>query len=353
MSEVIMIEPIIQADESLIINGEFDEGTDHWVKGPTNSRNIATGSTGYFDPDEDVFEIRFLIASDGASVSQMLTAPKAASADTHYVLSFLHETYSTAAGTLLVEVLRSGEKIELSLDPTHPNLREGQQAGLDDKQPLDFQPIKTERELPRTLVAGDEIRVSIFSPPQPAGGMRSKIHVARLRLRLHLPPLQLQQVILDGEPRAADRPLYLCYGATDSLRHRLVLVPRADSPWSGTAAALSLEDNPQESVVATPPWGTDQPLSSGWQLDCPWIDDQHRPSLWLTLLNQYSAEAYGISVSLGHHRLAVRDELAAAYYPVVEYKEPVPLGVRITSFYTKTASVRLQGHLAHRRGATR
>lgn len=334
MNEVIIIEPIIQADESLIINGEFGEGTDHWVKGPTNPRNIATGSTYYIDPDEEALEIRYLIASDGASVSQVLRAPKAASADTCYVLSFLHETYSTAAGWLLVELLRSGEKIELPLDPTHPQLRDGQQAGPDDAQPLAFQPIKTRRELPRTLAAGDEIRVSIFSPSQPAGGMRSKIHVARLRLRLHLPPLQLQQVMLDGEPRAADRPLYLCLGASGSQQHHLVLVPQADSPWSGTAAALSLEDNPQDAIVATPPWGTDQPLSTGWQLDCPWIDDQQRPSLWLTLRNQYSADAYGISVSLGHHRLDVRDVLAAAYDPVVEYEEQVRLGVQIISFYT-------------------
>jgi hypothetical protein len=325
-----MSEAIIQADQNLIINGEFGEGTEHWVKGPTNPSNIATGGTYYSDPDEHNYEIRYLIASNGASVSQVLTAPKAASADTRYVLNFLHETYSTAAGWLLVELLRSGEKIELPLDPTHPQLRDGQQAGPDDAQPLAFQPIKTERELPRTLAAGEEIRVSIVSPPQPAGGMRSKIHVARLRLRLHLPPLQLQQVMLDNAPRAADRPLYLCYGAI----HDLVLVPQADSPWSGTAAALSLEDNPQAAIVATPPWGTDQPLSSGWQLDCPWIDDQQRPSLLLTLRNQYSADAYGISVSLGHHRLAVRDELAAAYYPVVEYEEQVRLGVRVISHYT-------------------
>ncbi|WP_213938296.1 hypothetical protein [Pseudomonas sp. dw_612] len=334
MSDVIIIEPIIQADESLIINGEFGEGTDHWVKGPTNPSNIATGAAGYFDPDEGITEIRYLIASDGASVSQVLRAPKAASADTRYVLGYLHETYSTAAGTLLVEVLRTGEKIELTLEPTHPQLGDGQPAGLEDAQPLDFQPIKTERELPRTLVAGDEIRVSIFSPAQPAGGMRSKIHVARLRLRLHLPPLQLQQVMLDGTPRVADRPLYLCLGASASLQHELVLVPQTDSPWSGTAAALSLENNPQEAIVAIPPWGTDQSLSSGWQLDCPWIDDQQRPLLLLTLRNQYSADAYGISVSLGHHRLVVQDEQAAAYYPVVEYQEQVRLGVQVVSFYT-------------------
>ncbi|KQV19416.1 hypothetical protein ASC74_21665 [Pseudomonas sp. Root329] len=330
MSEVIIIEPIIQADESLIINGEFGQGTDPWVKDPPNSRNIGIGSTYYSDPDEVALDISYLIASDGASVSQVLTVPKAASADTRYVLSFLHETYSTAAGWLLVELLCSGEKIELPLDPTHPQLRDGQQAGPDDAQPLDFQPIKTVRDLPRTLAAGDKIRVSIVSPPQPAGGMRSKIHVARLRLRLHLPPMQLQQVMFDGEPRAADRPLYLCYGAI----HDLVLVPLADSPWSGTAAALSLEDNPQEAIVATPPWGTDQPLSTGWKLDCPWIDDQQRPSLLLTLRSQYSADAYGVSVLLGHHRRDVRDVLEAAYYPVVEYEEQVRLGVQVISFYT-------------------
>ena len=332
-----MSEPIIQADENLILNGEFGEGTQHWVKGPTNPSNIATGSTEYNDPEEDAFEIRYLIASDGASVSQVITAPKTASADTRYVLSFLHETYNTAPGRLLLEILRSEETVELPLEPTHPQRHDAQQSEADDAEPLAFRPIKTERELPLAVVAGDQIRVSIFSPADPGSGIRSRIHVARLRLRLHLPPLQLQQVMLDGEPRAVDRPLYVCLGAVGSLQHQLVFLPQAGSPWAGTAGALSLKDNPQEAIVATPPWGTNQPLSAGWHIDCPWLDDQPWTSSSLTLRNQYSADAYSMNVSLGHHRLAVREVLEAAYYPVVEYEEQVRLGVQIVSFYTGQA----------------
>lgn len=330
-----MSELIIQADQSLIINGEFSQGTDHWVKNPPNSRDIATASAPYPDPEGggDPF-IRYLTASNSASVSQVLTAPKAASADSRYEISLLHETYNTVPGRLLLEVVGSAEEEEFLLESTHSKQGDEYRDGSDEPQPLAFEPITTVRPLSLALAAGDQVRVSIFSPPDQQTGLFPRLHVARLRLRLHLPPLQLQQVMLDGERHAADRPLYLCLGATGELKHKLVVVPQPDSPWSGTKAALSLENNPQEAIVATPPWGTDQPLSDGWQLDCPWTDNQEWPSLSMILRNQYSAEAHAISVSLGHHRLAVLDVREAAFYPVVEYEEAVRLGVRVVSFYT-------------------
>ena len=326
-----MNEPVIQADQSLIENGEFSQGLAHWTKGPINPRNLATGSAGYFDEEEESFEIRYLIASDEASVSQEFKVPKTLGADARYVLGFLHETYGTAPGRLVIEVLRQGgETLELPLDPTHPQVADEDQARQDGGLLAEFQPIKTNVDLKLTMEENDLIRVSVFSPKQPAGGMRSKIHVAQLRLRVHLPPLQLQRLMLDGEPRPEDRPLYLCYGAV----HNLGFSPVPGNPWVGTSASWTLENNPQGAIVPTPEWGKDHPLDAEWHLNCPLIEGQEARSLSLILRNQYTADAYPIDVSLGHHRLGISNMLDAAYYPVLEYQEDVRVGVQLVSHYT-------------------
>lgn len=326
-----MSEPVIQADQSLITNGEFSQALDHWTPGPINPRNLGTGSAEY--SEEDSFEISFLIASNEASVSQEFKVPKALGPDAGYFLSFLHETYSTAPGRLVIEVLRHGVKLELPLDPTHPNVADEDQARQDGGQLLAFQPIETNAELKLTMEENDLIRVSIFSPKQPAGGMRSKIHVARLRLRVHLPPLQLQEIMLDGVSRQAARPLYLCFGAV----HSLGFPPVPGNPWVGTSAAWTLENHPQGAIIPTPEWGKDHPLDAEWYLDCPSMGGQEPRSLSLILHNQYTADAHPIDVSLGHHRLGVSNLLEAAYYPVLEYQEDVRVGVQIVSYYTGLA----------------
>ncbi|APV38752.1 hypothetical protein PFAS1_05150 [Pseudomonas frederiksbergensis] len=328
-----MNEPVIKADQSLIINGEFSQALDHWTSGPINPRNLDTGSSEY--PEEDSFEISYLIASDEASVSQEFRVPKTLSPDVRYVLSFLHETYNTVPGRLVIEVRRQEvETLELPLNPTHPQVADEDKArqggGL-----LEFQPIKTNVDLALTIEENDLVRVSIFSPKKPVDDFpNSRIHVARLRLRVHLPPLQLQEIMLDGEPRLADRPLYLCYGASGSQQHSLAFSPVPGNPWAGTDASWTLENNPQGAIAPTPEWGTNQPLDEDWKLDCPLIEGQESLPLSLILRNQYTAEAYRIEVFLGHHRLDVREVLEPAHYPVLEYQESVRLGVQIISFYT-------------------
>ena len=322
-----MSEPVIQVDQNLIKDGEFSEGLDHWTKGPTNPKNVRTGSSPYFDDDEgDSLEIGHLIASDEGSVSQEFRVPKTTGPDACYVLSCLHETYNTVPGRLVIEVLPHGEKFERLLEPTHPNGADEDQA----RQDRGFQPIKTRIYLNLTMEENDVVRVSIFSPKKPVDAASSKIHVARLRLRVHLPPLQLQEIKLDGVLRPADRPLYLCYGAL----HSLGFSAATGNPWEGTDASWTLEKNPQGAIVPTPEWGKDQPLDAEWWLDCPLIEGQEPRSLSLKLHNQYTADAYPIEVSLGHYRLNFRDVLDAVYYPVLEYEESVRLGVQVISHYT-------------------
>ena len=325
-----MNEPVIQADQNLIIDGEFSRGLDHWEKGPTNPTNLGTGSTSY--PEDDSFEISYLVASDEASVYQEFRVPKTLGPDVRYVLSFLHETYNTVPGRLVIEVERQAEveTLELPLNPTHPQVADEDQArqggGL-----LEFKPIETRVDLALTMEENDLVRVSIFSPKKPVSDVpRSRIHVARLRLRVHLPPLQLQEIKLDNKSLPADRPLYLCYGAL----HALGFPPVPGNPWADTDASWTLENNPQGAIAPTPEWGTNQPLDASWWLNCPLIEGQEPLPLSLTLRNQYTADAYSIAVVLGHHRLDVREFLEPAHYPVLEYQESVCLGVQIISYYT-------------------
>src|SRR3546814_8676055 len=104
--------------------------------------------------------------------------------------------------------------------------------------------------------------------------------------------------------------------------------------WAGTQAALTSDDNPQGAVVATPAWGVDRPLDSAWTLDCPAIGEDGPYPFSMDLVNQYAAEVYPVQVSLGHHRLAFREVLEAAYYPVLEYDQSVRVGVQVSSYYT-------------------
>ena len=324
-----MNEPVIQADQNLIINGEFSQALDHWTRGSTNPTNVDTGSSEYFE--DGLVEIRYLIASDEASVYQEFRVPKTLGPNVRYVLSFLHETYNTVPGRLVIEVERQVvETLELPLNPTHPQVADEDQAGQGGGL-LEFQPIQTNVELALTMEENDLVRVSIFSPKKPVGDIpRSRIHVARLRLRVHLPPLQLQEIKLDNKSLPADRPLYLCYGAL----HTLGFPPVPGNHWAGTDASWTLENNPQGAIVPTPEWGTNQPLDASWWLNCPLIEEQESPPLALKLRNQYTAEAYSIAAVLGHHRLDVREFLEPAHYPVLEYQESVCLGVQIISYYT-------------------
>ena len=155
-----MNEPVIQADQNLIINGEFSQALDHWKEGLINPRNLDTGSSEYFE--DGLVEIRYLIASDEASVSQEFRVPKTLGPDVRYVLSFLHETYNTVPGRLVIEVERQVvETLELPLNPTHPQVADEDQArqggGL-----LEFKPIQTNVDLTLTMEENDLVRVSIF-----------------------------------------------------------------------------------------------------------------------------------------------------------------------------------------------
>ncbi|MGF6703839.1 hypothetical protein [Pseudomonas frederiksbergensis] len=323
-----MSAPVIQANTSLVRNGDFREGLTQWIKGPINPSWLGTESDGNYPEGP----IRYLTAGNGSSVSQLIDVPKDYSEHARYALSFLYETTHTRAGRLEISIERESGAPEPQVIPLPP--RNSQEDG----QPLAFRPIRLEVDLTLALRKDDKIRVSVFSPENDnPNDYASRVCITRIKLLLHLGPLALEHLTVDGQLLPPERPLYLCLGASGSLQHSLGFVPVANNTWLDTQAALFSENNPQEAIVTTPGLGTDHPLDSEWLIDCPLIDGDGPHLFSLTLFNQYTAEAYPIPVSLGHHRLAFREVREAAYYPVFEYGQGVRLGVQVVSHYTGQA----------------
>jgi hypothetical protein len=327
-----MSAPVIQANTSLVRNGDFGEGLTQWIKGPINPSWLGTESDSY-----EGTTIRYLVAGNESSVSQLIDVPKDFRPDARYVLSFLYETRHPDAGRLVINIEGETEELVIPLPPGSRRDSREDQARLAAGLPLEFRPIRHEVELTLPLERHHKIRVSVFSPQNDPNDYVSMVCITRIQVLLHLGPLALQQLILDGQLLPPARPLYLCLGASGSLQHSLGFEPVPDNAWLDTQAALTSEDNPLDAIVTTPRLGEDHPLDSEWLIDCPLIDGDGPHLFSLTLFNQYTAEAYPIPVSLGHHRLAFREVREAAYYPVFEYGQGVRLGVQVVSHYTGQA----------------
>ncbi|MFJ2389347.1 hypothetical protein [Pseudomonas koreensis] len=325
-----MREPIIQANQSLVLNGDFTQALSQWVLGSVNPEWVAA--------EEEMYGgimTRLLTASHGASVRQDIVVPKAADAKARYVLSFLFESRHAEAGVLSIGIPGAPDPLlEIDLPPGKGRDVEQDQQRLAQGLPLEFLPGEYEVELQLPLQRLDTIRVSVISPRNAPTDPVSKICITRIRLDLHLEPAVMQRGMLDEQTVSLHLPLPLCLGASGPAAHRLQFVPSADNAWTDTGASLNSDDNPQQAVLAIPDWGVDQQLDSPWLLECPVIGDQPPYLFTMTLLNQYVAAPYPVMVSLGHHRLMFREHLEPAYFPVLEYAQSVRVGVQVASYYT-------------------
>lgn len=327
-----MREPTIQADQNLLLNGDFSKGITPWKKGPVNPRWTAVMHDTYLGAS-----ITFLRAGNGSSVHQMLVVPKPITADVRYKLSFLYATNHVLPAKVLLSVEGTGQQQEIELPGELASVIETRRLLRAAGQPLEVDFDDLEVELKLELAAGQNLCVEVCSPPNEVGDESSDIHITRIKLHLHLPSLQLQGLELDDQLLLPGALLYVCLGADSgsiSEGHRLQFSPQGDSDWLGTNAALTIKGNPQGAILASPEWGTEQPLTAEWQLSCPLIGDVEPYLFTLELVNQYTAQPYSLRGSLGHHRVAISDAQEAAYYPVLEYGQSVRLGVQVTSHYT-------------------
>lgn len=336
-----MSEPIIQAKESLLRNGDFKDLLNHWIDKGT----VAIQNEFY----ESEF-IPFMHVGVGASARQEVVVPKKADASASYELTFLCELrpgfdWSGESGWLCI---LSGSDVLMNTELKAGDSRslEQDQARLAAGQPLEFKPIRYRQSLDQLAFdSGDVLTFEVRGVPSNPSDRRTGVLITWIDLQLKLEPLKLQAMRLDEQDLVPDRKLYLCLGASlgngldDPLymQHYLSFEPRDGNAWQGTKMALTVRDNPLEAIMTAPDWGVDQTLTVPWSLDCPWMAEDKTYEFSIILFNQYDAEPYPIEVSLGHHRLAFGDEQKATFYPVLEYAQSVRLGVQIVSHYTRQA----------------
>ncbi|WP_460409873.1 MULTISPECIES: Ig-like domain-containing protein [unclassified Pseudomonas] len=324
-----MNNPIVQVNENLVCNGDFEERFDCWAR----TGAVAIGLAYY-----DNTPVKHIKAPKGTGVTQDVRLPRDPDGNGAYWLSFLWESSFSQSGWVRIS---QGEiehyRIELKPvgKPDQAQQREGFGSGPERR----FSPTLHEVELTSDISSSKPLRIEIYSSTESSSPF-GELWVTRVKVELKLAPLELQEVELDGMSFPPLRKMYLCQGASrggafgsDALitPHVLGFVPVPDNPWDGTPVALSIDNNPQGAIVATPAWDTQQSLDVPWMLDCPLIDDQDY-EFTLSLRNRYTAQAYEIPVSLGHHRLIFREVVEAAYYPLIE--QSVRLGVQVASYYT-------------------
>jgi hypothetical protein len=324
-----MNDPIVQVSENLVCNGDFEERFECWAR-----TGVVAIGTAYYDNTP----VKHIKAPKGAGVTQDVTLPGDTDGKGAYWLSFLWESSFNQSGWVRIS---QGEiehyRVELTPagKPDQAQQREDFGSGPERR----FSPTLHEVELTSDISSSKPLRIEIYSSTESSSPF-GELWVTRVKIELKLAPLELQEVELDGMSFPPLRKMYLCQGASkggafgsDSLitPHMLGFVPVPDNPWDGTPVALSIDNNPQGAIVATPAWDTQQALDARWMLDCPLIGDQDY-EFTLSLRNRYTSQAYEILVSLGHHRLIFREVVEAAYYPLIE--QSVRLAVQVASYYT-------------------
>jgi hypothetical protein len=312
-----MNDPVIQANASLVLNGDFTKGLQEWVKAPGSQRKIGHGGDSYQGE-----HILYMTAVAEGSASQQVEVPKKQQADVWYTLRLLYENTAALSGWLVVKV-DGGAEEAIELKPTPQR-----------NHPLVFNPVAHDARLTLPLERLDRISVIVVAPPMVPGNPVQGVNVTRIRIDLHLGPLVLQGLTLDGQPLSATRPLPLCLGAEVSTAHHFGCTPVAGNPWVDTDAALVSDDNPQGAIIAIPGLGVDHPLDGLWRLNCPRIEGNDPHLFSLSLINRYTADVYTFPASLGHHRLKFVERMEPAWFPVLEYGQGVRVGVRVTSYYT-------------------
>ncbi|MFJ7314057.1 Ig-like domain-containing protein [Pseudomonas sp. NPDC098747] len=316
-----MDEPVIQANESLVLNGDFTHLTG-WKRGGL----IGTATVNY-----EGNWVNLLEASDEGWVRQVFKIPVEPGINARYTLSFLCEVRHIKSGWLRI---LKGQDVLLAIElkPAGSNHLKHVESSVTSGETLAFIPFEYDQEL-LSVARGDELTLEIISPQNAPTDKQSKIRVTRVKVLLHLTQLKLKEIKLDEQTLLPNARLYLCLGTKEAeCPHVLNFVTESDV-WLDTAVSLKAHANPNGAVTAVPDWGVNQSIDSHWLLDIPRIDDL--PSEFsIALSNRYSAFPYVIGVSLGHHRLAFTDEREAAIYPVLEQEQSVKLGLRVVSYYT-------------------
>lgn len=310
----------IRANQSLLRDGEFEEGWKYWTKG-ANPNGSTIEQLSY-----DGFSINVLTVTNNASVTQSFDVPKDPGENATYLLKFLCESWHTLSGWVRITGDNLPEPLEIEIPP-------GSRATRVD--PLAFEPTTYEVPLDIAIKSGDTLTFSVTSPTGAANNL--VLFFASVLVELHLGPVEILQLTLDEQTHSLLEPLPLCLGVNGIHQHELGMHIDPENIWWGSQGSLTIDDNPQDSIVANPDWGVDQDLNQHWLLQCPLVDAPQPYLLTLWLWNQYFAEPCPVAVSLWHHRLVVSDVEEAKHILVVDEGESTDLGVQFSSYYTERA----------------
>ncbi|AWA41116.1 hypothetical protein DBV33_21860 [Pseudomonas fluorescens] len=318
-----MSERSIDTDHNLVKNGYMTEGYAAW-EDVLNPGDVAIRTDKWGD---EIVSIMTL--ANRAAVRQRIIVPIGQQAEVRYSLRVLYEnTYLSSAARVVLNKKGSDEKLEIQL-PAKAELR--------DADPLAVDLTEIQKDLPEALGlrAGDELEINMSSPARAAGDPSSaEIRLTGIEIKLNLPALTLEAVINDGKRFGKDSVLPVCLGATGNQRHRVSFVVEPQSVWKNLEASLWLDDNPLEAITAEPELGKSQSINLDWLLDCPELTGKEPYELKAKIYSKYSAPAYSLLVSWGHHLLELLALKQAETDPVIEYNQSVELKVQVISFYT-------------------
>ncbi|MFP0193806.1 hypothetical protein ACKJSM_01295 [Pseudomonas sp. PHC1] len=318
-----MSERGIDTNHNFVKNGEFTEGYAHWedVNNP--------GGVVIRDDEWEGKTLSLMTLTHRAQVRQSMIVPIGQQAQTRYSLRFLYEnTYSSSSGLVVVNKRGSDEKFEIEL----PAKAGGRGADL-----LAVDLTEMRKDLPDSLglQAGEELEINLRSPARDAGDPGSaEIRLTGIEINLNLPALGLLAVLIDGNRFDAGSVLPICLGATGDQHHTVSFAVDPESVWNNLEASLWFEDNPQEAITTEPELGKPQLINLEWSVDSPDVPGEGPRDLEAKIYSKYSAPAYPLLVSWGHHRLELLALKQAETSPVIEYKQSVELQVQVRSFYT-------------------
>ncbi|WP_460164331.1 hypothetical protein [Pseudomonas sp. S2_F03] len=322
-----MNEQNVYANYNFIVNGEFANDLKDWII--NDERKVAKLSGAW-----EGKQVGFMNAVNEGTGSQTITLaslPRPSPQKADYQLIFHYEAVQRAVGTLRINPGRGGE-VDLRLVPSRE--AEPELALNPDELLLELNLV--EYRHPLTLEPTETtVKFTLISPDNGGPGRPGAVRLAFVRVELLLEPLRLTQVTIDGEPQSPGEKLHLCFGN----EHEVALQLVSDSAWVETLAGLLVNDgvnDPEGILDASPPWGTEHPVSDPWTISCAGIVEDKEIEHTLGVRSQYTADVYPLDTVSGHFQLDVIPLLEATYYPVIDLNQTVELRARVASHFTKT-----------------
>ncbi|MBS3049634.1 hypothetical protein [Enterobacter mori] len=298
--------------QNLIVDGDFSTWpTAAWQTGVPNRYNKRNeGNRSY------------LFISGQGSIWQTVELPlKAAGAGPErpfYHLTFDYKTTGTADTTLTLTFISDDteqrEPVVVALDRTAEWITFEQQVEL----------TPTDQKLCVMFHAGEIMGYL-------------GINVTFVNLQLHLEPLRLAELVLDGVPvLPAETPALRLNHGHD---YRLTATPEATSQWYGLQGALAWQSEPpvtQYGIAFNPDLGEQQHLDdagANWQINClPYQASHQRGPFTLALVSRYSAEPFLITAELDDF-LYKLGEGTIEGMPIITPGIPALLKIRVLADY--------------------